>query len=261
MQAVTLKLQGIDRLLEGKVDLEKEVVEIDQIDYELDQVPVDIPDINTLYGTLLNYQGAYDALEPEMHADPYKAPPKKPVLYIKPKNTFISHGQAIPLPEGEEVVQVGAALGLVIGKTATKVTKENALDYIAGYTVVNDVSIPHDNYHRPAVKQKIRDGFCPVGPWVMAKEMIASPNDVAVKVSINGEVKQTNTTKNLVRSVETLMQDVTEFMTLYPGDVLLVGVPEKAPLAKENDLVSIEIDGVGVLTNRVLNEKNVIGGR
>lgn len=259
MHKIKLKLRGIEQILEGKVD-DQGIVEIQGIDYDADTLPVDVPINGTLYGTLLNYKGAFEMLEPSMSKAPYKNPPKAPVLYIKPKNTFISHRKAIPLPENVETLEMGAALGIVIGKTATKVAEEEALDYVAGYTVVNDVSIPHESVHRPAVKEKARDGFCPIGPWITSSESIQNPNDLHITVSVNGEVKQENTTKHLIRSVEKLLADVTEFMTLKKGDVLLVGVPENAPQAKENDLVKIEIEGIGSIENRIIPEKDVIGG-
>lgn len=259
MQHVSLKLRGIEQIVAAEVTNEMDVT-IDEIDYTLDQLPVDIPPVKTVYGTLLNFQGAYEALEPKMTEEPYNIPPKAPVLYIKPKNTYIGYGRAIPLPEGVEKLEVGATLGVVIGKTATKVKEEEALNYVLGYTVVNDVSIPHESVLRPAIKEKARDGFCPIGPWIVDKSSVANPNDVIISVFINGEKKQENTTKNLRRSLEKLLHEVTDFMTLHQGDVLLVGVPENAPLAEENDLVRIEIAGVGVLENRIVPENSVIGG-
>ncbi|MFD2132523.1 fumarylacetoacetate hydrolase family protein [Pseudogracilibacillus auburnensis] len=259
MQKVTLKLRGIEQVLEGEVN-EQGTVEIQGIDYELDALPVDVPVNGTIYGTLLNYQGAFEVLEPAMKEAPYKNPPKAPVLYIKPKNTFISSGKPIPLPEQVEALEIGAALGIVIGKTATKVSEKDVQEYIAGYTVVNDVSIPHESVHRPAVKEKARDGFCPIGPWIVSRDSVDNANDLRITVSINGEVNQENTTKNLIRSVEKLIADVTDYMTLYKGDVLLVGVPENAPLAKANDLVTVEIEQIGKIENRVMSEQDVIGG-
>lgn len=260
MSKVMIKLRGIEQILEGTVENEG-TVEIQGIEYELDTLPFDVPITGTLYGTLLNYQGAYEELKAQMKEEPYKEEPKAPILYIKPKNTFISNGKPIPLPEEETELEMGAALGIVIGKTAKKVKEEEALQYVLGYTVVNDVSIPHESFHRPAVKEKARDGFCPIGPWITLKESVLNPNDLEIKVSVNGEVVQQNSTKNLIRSVEKLIEDVTEFMTLYKGDVLLVGVPENAPLAKENDHVKIEIEGVGILENRIVPERVVIGGK
>lgn len=259
MSDVQLKLRGISQKLEGIV-LNDETIEIDQTDYQIDTLPLDVPIQGTVYGALLNFKGAYDQLAPKMNEAPYQNPPKAPVLYIKPKNTYISAQQLIPLPVCEEFVEVGAALAIVIGKVATKVKEEEALDYVLGYTIANDVSIPHESVHRPAVKYKARDGFLPVGPWIVQKESVENPNDLQIKVSINGEVKQENTTKNLLRSVEKLLADVTDYMTLNEGDVLLVGVPENAPLAKEDDLVTIEIDQIGKLENRVVSEKHVLGG-
>lgn len=259
MKRVRFKLRGIAQFLEGELD-NRGIVDIQGVDYHTETLPVDVPVTGTLYGTLLNYRGAYEALESAMSEDPYQHPPKAPVLYIKPKNTFISHRQAIPLPEHIESLEMGAALGVVIGKTATKVAEAQALDYISGYTIVNDVSIPHESVHRPAVKEKARDGFCPIGPWIVSRDSIPNPNHLSVRVSINGIVKQENNTNNLLRGIERLISDVTEFMTLYKGDVLLVGVPENPPQARENDLVKIEIEGVGALENRVIKEKDVIGG-
>ncbi len=107
------------------------------------------PPRGTVYGTLLNYRGALAALGEAVHKPPYKAPPKAPVLYIKPANTWIGDGAPIPVPSDAEALQMGAALGVVIGRTACRVPVEAALDYVAGYVVVNDVSVPHDELLPP----------------------------------------------------------------------------------------------------------------
>lgn len=260
MQAVTVKLKGIHQELTSLADLNRDIIQIDNMDYQIDQLPFDIPEIKTVYGTLLNYRKAQEALKPEMDEDPYKKPPEAPILYVKPQNTLISTQKSIPLPEGTEILQSGAALAIVIGKTATKVKEASALDFVAGYTIANDVSIPHNNFHRPVVNKTGRDGFCPVGPWIVSQESIENPNSLSIRVLVNNEVRQENNTKNLVRSVETLLQDVTEFMTLYKGDVLLVGVPENPPELSANDLVQVEIEGIGMIANRVVPEKAVLGG-
>lgn len=260
MSNVTFKLQGIQQLKEGNYEKDQTLLQFNGSKKHLDDIALDVPVSGTIYGTLLNYKGEYEQLKSAMNEDPYKAPPKAPVLYIKPVNTHIANQSSIPLPEGFEEVTAGAALGLVIGKNAKKVSKENALDYIAGYTIVNDVSIPHESVYRPAYKEKARDGFCPVGPFIVNKNDIQDPNDLAIRVYVNGELKQENTTANLIRSVEQLLEDVTDFMTLYEGDVLLVGVPENKPLATEGDYVQIEIEGIGSLTNKVVKENVAVGG-
>ncbi|MFZ3578421.1 fumarylacetoacetate hydrolase family protein [Virgibacillus sp. DJP39] len=218
------------------------------------------PVSGTIYGTLFNFQGQLDLMKDALHEKPYNAPPKKPIMYIKPGNTINSHNGPVAIPEGEKEVQVGAALGIVIGKTATNVTQDNVTDYISGYTIVNDVSIPHDSFYRPDIKNKVRDGFCPVGPWVIDRNAVDDPNNLSIRVHVNGEIVQENNTNNLVRSVSELVSEVTDFMTLYEGDVLMVGVPEKAPIVKHGDMVRIEIEGVGFLENTFIDEQEFVPG-
>ncbi|MGO4327617.1 fumarylacetoacetate hydrolase family protein [Cupriavidus sp. 2TAF22] len=206
----------------------------------------------TVYGTLLNFRGALAALGDSVNAAPYQAPPSAPILYIKPANTLAAHGSEVMLPPGQDTLEIGAALGIVIGRRATRVDPARAADYIAGYTVVSDVSVPHASYYRPAVRHKCRDGYCPVGPWVTAREQAGNPDARAMVVRINGEERQRNSTVNLLRPVARLLADVTAFMSLEPGDVLLAGVPEGAPLARAGDAVEIEIEGVGCLRHRVV---------
>ncbi len=206
----------------------------------------------TVYGTLLNFKGALAALGDSVNAAPYQAPPAGPILYIKPANTLAAHGSDVALPPGQDTLEIGAALGIVIGRRATRIDAARAADYIAGYTVVSDVSVPHASYYRPAVRHKCRDGYCPIGPWVTAREQAGNPDTLMMVVRINGEERQRNHTGNLLRPVAQLLADVTAFMSLEAGDVLLAGVPEGAPLARAGDTVEIEIEGVGCLRHRVV---------
>ncbi|GIO22738.1 fumarylacetoacetate hydrolase family protein [Oceanobacillus sp. J11TS1] len=260
MKHIKFKYHGIQQLKEGSYQSETDLIEVDGKQYRTNELTFDVPLSGTIYGTALNYKGAYAKVEPFMYEEPYKAPPKAPILYIKPMNTHIGNGTFIPLPDGFEELSIGATLGVVIGKVARKVNKDNALDYVEGYTIVNDVSIPHESVYRPAYKEKARDGFCPIGPWIVNKHAITNPNELGVRVYINGELKQENNTSNLIRSVEQLLVDVTDFMTLYEGDTLLVGIPENAPIARENDSVEVEIEGIGKLVNKVINENALVGG-
>lgn len=212
------------------------------------------PPRGTVYGTLLNYRGALAALGEAVHKPPYKAPPKAPVLYIKPANTWIGDGAPIPVPSDAEALQMGAALGVVIGRTACRVPVDAALDYVAGYTVVNDVSVPHDSFYRPSIRLKCRDGFCPISATLVESERVPNPDALAVRVFVDGVLRQQNTTANLIRSTARLIADITEFMTLSAGDVLLTGVPENAPLARAGQRVAIEIEGVGRLENPLVAE-------
>ena len=210
----------------------------------------------TVYGTLLNHREALAALGDQVNVAPYKAPPKAPILYIKPRNTWAQSGDAVVVPSDAHELQIGATLGLVIGRTACKVTVVNALDHVAGYVVVNDISVPHDSFYRPSMRFKCRDGSCPMGAYV-PRDTVANPDALAVTVVIDGVVVQHTDTGGRVRSVAQLLADVTEFMTLHPGDILSIGVAAHAPLARAGQRVTITIEGVGQLDNVFVAEELV----
>jgi len=212
------------------------------------------PVCGAVYGTLLNFRDALAALGDAVREPPYKAPPTAPVLYVKPRNTHSAHERPIVVPRGVPELEMGASLGLVIGRVACRVPERDALSFVAGYTIANDVSVPHDNYYRPSIRMKCRDGFCPLGPWVIARRHVADPNALALRVTIDGVERQRAQTRDLVRPVHRLLADVTDFMTLLPGDVLLVGVPAAAPRARAGQRVAIAIDGVGTLANTLVAE-------
>lgn len=199
------------------------------------------PVTGAVYGALLNDRPALDALGTAMHQAPYKAPPIAPVLYLKPRNTLAGHRARIAAPANEPGVEVGASLGVVIGRTATRVPIERALDYVAGYTIVADLCIPHASVYRPSVRFRARDGFCVVGPALVAKRHVADPDRLAIIVSINGRIVFEANTATSVRGVARLIADVTEFMTLGAGDVITLGVPHGAPVAHAGDEASVAV--------------------
>ena len=206
----------------------------------------------TVVGALLNYRGELDALGDALSAPPYQAPPKAPILYLKPANTRIGHNHDVVLPADVDGVWVGACLGVVIGRTATRVPAQRAADFIAGYTIVNDLTVPHASYYRPAIRHKCRDGFCPMGPWTVDRDDVPDADALDIAVRINGEIKQRANTSTLVRPIAQLLADVTAFMTLEAGDVLLVGMPENPPLARAGDRIDIDIAHVGTLTTALV---------
>lgn len=207
----------------------------------------------TVYGTLLNHRDALAALGNAVHEPPYKAAPKAPILYIKPRNTWIDAGEAIVVPAGVDALEIGATLGLVIGRPACRVDESDALSFVAGYVIVNDVSVPHESYYRPSLRFKARDTFCPIGPFV-ARDAIGSPDALGIVVAIDGETVQRASTAGLIRSAAQLIAEVSDFMTLAPGDVLSVGVPAGAPRARAGQRVSIAINGLGRLDNPLISE-------
>lgn len=176
-------------------------------------------------------------------------------MYIKPKNTFIANETPIPFPEDSNYLEAGAALGIVFKEQTTNVSPLEAWDKILGFTIVNDLCIPHDNIHRPAVKYNARDGYCPVGPWIVDRDDAPNPDQVVIRVYVNDELQQTGHTKQLVRNVRQLISDVSAFLSFNARDVLLVGTPENRPLIQQGDTVSIEIEGIGKLTNTTVSMK------
>ena len=201
----------------------------------------------TVYGTLLNHRSALAAVAGEAGKPPYNALPQAPVLYLKPRNTLAPSGAPVEIPAGITELEAAACLGIVIGRTACRVSEASALDYVAGFLIVNDVSVPHSSYFRPAVRHRARDGFCPLGPRVAPRASIVDPDAIVIRTYVDGSLEQTADTADLVRPVARLLADVTEFMTLAPGDVLAAGAAAPAPRVRAGQSVRIEIDGIGAL--------------
>jgi 5-oxopent-3-ene-1,2,5-tricarboxylate decarboxylase/2-hydroxyhepta-2,4-diene-1,7-dioate isomerase len=199
------------------------------------------PVTGAVYGTLLNDRAALLALGDTMHAAPYKTPPKAPVLYLKPRNTLAGHRARVEIPKGATGVEVGASLGIVIGRTATHVGIDHALDYVAGYTIVADISVPHASVYRPSVRFRARDKFCVIGPTVVARHHVADPDNLTITVKVAGKPTFVASTASSVRRVATLIADVTEFMTLCAGYVLTLGVPHGSPVAHAGDEATLSI--------------------
>ncbi len=205
-----------------------------------------------VYGTALNFRSALAALGEAVNAPPYQAPPHAPILYLKPRNTWLEAGAPVVLPAGHEAVAVGPTLGVVIGQPATRVSASAAMGHVAGYTIVNDLALPHSSYFRPAIQQQCRDGFCPIGPSLIEATAIAHPGALELRAYINGELRLTCSTAELIRPLPQLIADISEFMTLQRGDLLLVGLPAKLPLARAGDRMAVEIEGLGRLENPLL---------
>lgn len=212
-----------------------------------------------VYGTLLNHRPALQALGEQVLQAPYKAAPRAPVLYVKPRNTLAPDGAAVTVPAEAPELEVGAALGIVIGRTACRLTPRNALDHVAGYTIVNDVSVPHDSFYRPSVRLKARDGFCPIGPTVVPRAAVSDPDALRVQVWVDGVLRHETSTGERIRPVAQLLADVTDFMTLQAGDLLMLGVAAGAPRVKAGQEVAIAIEGLGRLVNPFIAETGAQG--
>jgi len=199
----------------------------------------------TVYGTLLNFRREWDLWSARMTQDPHKAPPKAPVLYVKTANTFCPAGQDLLLQDGVSEVDIGATLGLVIGAQAQ----------VVGAVLLNDWSVPHTSYYRPPVKFRCRDGLLGLPSQVTPRSHPDGFAQLRIDVRRNGELVQTVDLRELMRNMPTLLADVGEFMTLQPGDVLMVGTDCLAdgtrPRAKAGDRVEVSAQGFASVTTTV----------
>jgi len=198
----------------------------------------------TVYGTLLNFRREWDLWSARMTQDPHKAAPRAPVLYVKTANTFGPAGQDLLLQDGVGEVDIGATLGLVVGAQAQ----------VVGAVLVNDWCVPHTSYYRPPVKFRNRDGFLALPAQVTAGQ-VQDWATLQIEVRRNGEVVQAVDLRELMRDLPTLLADVGEFMTLQPGDVLMVGtdcLPDGTrPRAKAGDKVEISAPGFASVVTTV----------
>lgn len=211
------------------------------------------PVSGTVVTTLLNDAAALARLGDALHAPPYKAPPVAPVLAIKPRSAIVGHGARVPVPAGE--VEIGATLGIVVGRTACRVNATDALAHVAGYTIVVDLSLPRESVYRPGLHLRARDGFCPIGPMVVARALVADADALAIAVAVDGVNVWRGSTGGRIRGVARLLADVSEFMTLAPGDVLALGASDGAPRARAGQEVAVTIDGLGALVARLVPEE------
>lgn len=206
----------------------------------------------TVFAVALNHRSQLDAWQDAFNQPPYNTPPKTAVWFIKPRNTLIRTGDAIPHPEGEQVLS-GATVALIVGKTASKVSPEEAADYIAGYALANEVSLPEESFYRPAIKAKCRDGFCPLG------ELAAVDNvdNLTIITEINGREADHWNTADLQRNAAELLSALSEFATLNPGDAILLGTPHSRVPLQPGDRVRILAEGFPALENPVVDERDV----
>jgi 2-keto-4-pentenoate hydratase/2-oxohepta-3-ene-1,7-dioic acid hydratase in catechol pathway len=189
--------------------------------------------------------------------------PKAPLLFAKWPNTLIGDGEAIVLPPESKEVDYEAELGVVIGTSAKRVSEADALDHIEGYICLNDVSARDMQFGDGQwTRGKSPDTFCPVGPRLVPREEIADPQQLGIRCILNGETMQDSSTSQMIFSVAEIIAYVSQVITLEPGDLIATGTPAgvgvfKDPkvLLKDGDEVSIEIDGLGTLTNPVRKER------
>lgn len=178
--------------------------------------------------------------------------PEEPLIFLKPNTSVIGPGEPIFYPSQSQDVHFEGELAIVIGRICRNVTASDVPNVIYGYTVANDVTA-RDLQAKDGqwARAKGFDTFCPLGPWI---ETDFDPSDARVRTTLNGELKQDGRTSDMVFDVSTILQYVTSFMTLLPGDVILTGTPDGVGPMEPGDHVAVTIDGLGTLTNTVVND-------
>lgn len=185
--------------------------------------------------------------------------PDFPVVFAKFSNTIVGPQDEIPFYPVSEQLDYEAEFAFVVGKRARNVAQADALQYVAGYTIVNDVTY-RDIQRRTLqwLQGKTVEGSAPMGPWLLTADELRDPAGMEVVLTVNGEQRQRSNTANLVFSIPFLVEFLSGLMTLEPGDVILTGTPGGVGVArdpqvflKDGDVVRIEIEGIGALENKV----------
>ncbi len=204
--------------------------------------------IAQVYGVALNHRQDIERLGDSVNQPPYKSAPLAPVLYLKPKNTWIAPtGTACVCAsvDGEMVVRAGIAM--VIGAHLKNATHNQALAAIYGYTPALDFCIQHTNFYRPSVRLIARDATLALGKDVALANNSLQPELLKIELSINAKLVQIPSNNDWVRGSTELLVDISRFMSLYPGDVILLASTVDCPVVKVADLISLSIDQVGTL--------------
>jgi len=206
----------------------------------------------TVYAALLNHRRSLDALGDAVAAAPYKGAPKGVVLAVKPRQSLVAPGGDLQVDDDGEPLEIYAALGVVIGSTACAVAEADALDHVAGFLVVCDCTLPRAGHFRPQIRAMARDASCALGAAVVPRSAAGDPDARALRVFVDGVLARASSTSEQVRSTARLIADVSDFMTLMPGDILLTGSAPDGPRVRAGAAIAVEIDGVGRLETRVV---------
>jgi 2-keto-4-pentenoate hydratase/2-oxohepta-3-ene-1,7-dioic acid hydratase in catechol pathway len=213
-------------------------------------LPIDVPGKIVCVG--LNYRDHAEEGGVEL--------PKEPLLFAKWPNALIGPGEPIVIPPLVTQCDYEAELGVVIGARVKAVSKENAFEAVRGYVCANDVSARDLQFGDGQWSRgKSPDTFCPVGPALVPASEVPDPHNLTIRAIVSGEVLQDSTTANLIFGVDEIVSHVSQTMTLEPGDLILTGTPagvgfyrDPKRLLEPGDEVTIEIEGLGSLTNPVV---------
>jgi len=181
----------------------------------------------------------------------------EPLVFLKGPNALIGHRGQTRRPRDATFMHYECELAVVIGRTAKNVPRDAAMAYIAGYTVANDYAIRDylENYYRPNLRVKNRDGCTALGPWLVEAADVPEPGALELSTRVNGKLVQRGNTRDLVTGIAELIEYLSSFMTLAPGDVILTGTPEGVVDVQPGDEVVCEIEGIGRLVNTIAGDE------
>lgn len=183
--------------------------------------------------------------------------PDEPSYFLKPPSSLARHGDEIVRPRGCRYLNYEGELAVVVGRRMKRVPADQALDHVEAYTVANDFGV-HDFRHADRgsmLRVKGQDGFCPLGPELVDAGDV-DPGELTLRTYVNGEVVQEGSTAELLWPVAYMLADLSRLITLEPGDVLLSGTPANSRPVEPGDVVEVEVEGIGRLTNRVVQGKD-----
>lgn len=203
------------------------------------------PRPRTILALGLNYADHAKELE-------FKAP-EEPLVFIKGESALTGHRQLTQRPAEVQFMHYECELTVVIGKTAKKVKRDDAYDFVAGYTIANDYAIRDylENWYRPNLRVKNRDTCTPLGPWLVDAADVTNPMALALQTTVNGKITQAGNTRDMIFDVPFLIEYFSSFMTLQPGDLILTGTPDGVVDCRPGDVIVTSIDRLGALTNTI----------
>jgi 5-oxopent-3-ene-1,2,5-tricarboxylate decarboxylase/2-hydroxyhepta-2,4-diene-1,7-dioate isomerase len=188
------------------------------------------------------------------HADEFGLKrPTEPALFWKPNTSLLPHMGTVIYPQGAQFMHYEVELAVIIGRDARRVKASQAMDYVGGYTIANDLVVRDyvTNTFRPPIRGKGWDTFGPLGPYYVTADEVADPHQLTMRVRVNGELRQETTTQGMIFAIPELIEHISRFMTLEAGDVILTGTPQGISRVQPGDVMQLEIDGLGMLQNDI----------
>ena len=211
------------------------------------------PSHGTIVALGLNYADHASELE-------FKAP-AEPLLFIKAPSGVTGHLSSCCRPDGVQHMHYEAELVAVMGRTARKVKRADAMDYVGGYTVCNDFAVRDylENFYRPNLRVKCRDTLTPLGPWIVDAGDVGDVGNLEIRTWVNGQLLQSGNTRDMVFDIPFLVEYLSAFMTLQPGDMISTGTPKGVSDVQPGDEVIVEVENVGRLQNYIVSEREYRG--